>query len=236
MNEYGINIPSPPRSPFGEAYQRMMDMAPPPPAPMSVRPAPVLETPRITAMNYLGMPRSRPNMLVNPIMGLSQRMPAAANVLPFSPARAPQAAGEQATQLTPEQITSIIKQAESSGNYTALNRERPGNTASGAYQYTDDTWNNYGGYAKAMYAPPEVQDRRFQEDIAARFQRHGGDPFRIIAEHYLPAYADKPETWTQSIKLKSGSVRPVATYIRHVIQGTPLEAQFDAYLRNHQNR
>ncbi len=36
-------------------------------------------------------------------------------------------------------ITNWIKARESTNNYTALNREQKGNTASGAYQYTDRT-------------------------------------------------------------------------------------------------
>jgi hypothetical protein len=235
MDEFGISPPAT-RDPFGMAYARMMRAAPPPaPMPMPVRPSPMMETPRISTMRYMGMPQARPRMLMDPAMALAGRMPAASNVLPFSPARAPEQPNTLA-RLTPADITNIVRQAESSGNYQALNREQAGNTASGAYQYTDGTWNGYGGYAKAMYAPPEVQDRRFAEDLTRRFEKYGGDPFKIIAEHYLPAYAGRPETWTQPVRLKSGTVRPVASYIRQVIKGTPLEAEFDAYLRNNQNR
>lgn len=132
-------------------------------------------------------------------------------------------------------IEKIIKARESTNNYTALNRERKGNTASGAYQYTDATWNGYGGYAKAMYAPPAVQDKRFREDIQARFQKFKGDPFKMIAAHYLPAAASNPSTWTQPYKLPSGKVvKPVASYIAYVVKGTPLESAFHAYLRQQQ--
>lgn len=134
-----------------------------------------------------------------------------------------------------EDITKWLRQKESSGNYTALNREQKGNTASGAYQYTDATWNGWGGYAKAMLAPPEVQDARFAHDIQARFKKFNGDPFKMIAAHYLPAAADNPETWTQPYKLPSGKVvKPVAEYLRYVVSGTPLEGQLDAYLARQQ--
>ena len=134
-----------------------------------------------------------------------------------------------------EDITKWVKAKESSGNYTALNTEQKGNTASGAYQYTDATWNGYGGYPKAMLAPPKVQDARFAEDIRARFKKFHGDPFKMIAAHYLPAAADEPETWTKPYRLPSGKVvKPVAEYVRYVVRGTPLEEQLDAYLARQQ--
>lgn len=126
-----------------------------------------------------------------------------------------------------------IKNKESTGNYAAINREQKGNTASGAYQYTDATWNGYGGYAKAALAPPAVQDRRFQEDINARFQKFHGDPFKMIAAHFMPKYANDPKTWTIPQKT-GGRTKTVADYIRYVTQGTPLEAQFNEYLARQQ--
>lgn len=137
-----------------------------------------------------------------------------------------------------EKLIEIQRKAESTNNYQAINRERPGNTASGAYQYTDATWNNYGGYPKALLAPPEVQDRRFAEDIARRVAKYNGDLFKAIADHYLPAFADDPSKWreSQKIKVKGGTitVRPVETYLRHVLKGTPYIDQLDDYLNARQ--
>lgn len=128
-------------------------------------------------------------------------------------------------------ITELVRKGESSGNYQALNREAKGNTASGAYQYTDRTWNGYGGYSKAMLAPKHIQDKRFQEDLAARYAKYKGDPFKIIAEHYLPAAANNPAIWNKPYRLKSGQVvKPVADYVRHIVRGTDLEKAFNDYL------
>lgn len=47
--------------------------------------------------------------------------------------------------------------------WTAENRR---SSASGAAQYLDSTWANYGGYSRAMHAPPRVQLERFYRDLA----------------------------------------------------------------------
>lgn len=129
-------------------------------------------------------------------------------------------------------LTQIIKQKESTNNYQAINRQRKGNTASGAYQYTDATWNGYGGYPKAALAPPEVQDRRFKEDIMHRLQVFGGDPYKAIAAHYLPALANDPTKWDKPFKVHGRVVKPVLSYVKYVVKGTPLEAGLDEYLAN----
>lgn len=48
-----------------------------------------------------------------------------------------------------------------------VNRSHPGpSTASGKYGYLDGTWNNFKGYARAMYAPEWIQDQRAASDLA----------------------------------------------------------------------
>lgn len=134
--------------------------------------------------------------------------------------------------LSPEQLTYLIRQAESSGDYGALN---PHSTASGAYQYTDSTWNGYGGYAKAALAPPAIQDRRFQQDLHHSLKKYDGDVFKVIASHYLPAYADEPSMWEESLTIKGHRVAPIAKYVKHVLGGNKkLENAFDEYLADQQ--
>lgn len=126
-------------------------------------------------------------------------------------------------------LTQIIKEKESTDNYQAVN---PKSSASGAYQYTDSTWNNYGGYPKAALAPPAVQDQKFREDIVNRLSTYGGDPYKAIAAHYLPALADDPTKWDKPFKVHGKVVKPVLSYVRYVTKGTPLEAGLNEYLAN----
>lgn len=126
-------------------------------------------------------------------------------------------------------LADIIKAKESSDNYQAVN---PKSSASGAYQYTDSTWNGYGGYNKAALAPPHIQDQKFQEDINNRLQTFGGDPYKAIAAHYLPALADDPSKWNKPFKVRGRTVQPVLNYVKYVTKGTPLEAGLDEYLTN----
>jgi len=55
-------------------------------------------------------------------------------------------------------IASCIAKYESGGNPRAQN---PHSSASGLFQFVDGTWNNFGGYARAMYAPISVQLQKF---------------------------------------------------------------------------
>lgn len=57
-------------------------------------------------------------------------------------------------------IAACIAKYESGGNPTAQN---PTSSASGLYQFIDGTWNNYGGYSRAMYAPVSVQTEKFYQ-------------------------------------------------------------------------
>lgn len=53
-----------------------------------------------------------------------------------------------------------VKARESGGDYSAQN---PSSSASGAWQFLDSTWAGFGGYSRAVFAPPDVQDARARE-------------------------------------------------------------------------
>ena len=85
-----------------------------------------------------------------------------------------------------ELVLATIRQIESGEHYTAPpNRAR----ASGAYQYIPSTWNNFGGYAEAYLAPPEVQDSRARADVERFLAMYDGDVSSIPVMWYYPRAA-----------------------------------------------
>lgn len=67
-------------------------------------------------------------------------------------------------------LSGLVQNFESGGNYSATN---PSSTASGAYQFTNGTWQYYAPlagvstsqYPTASSAPPGVQDAVFQQAV-----------------------------------------------------------------------
>jgi len=78
---------------------------------------------------------------------------------------------------------------ESGGDYRA---QAAGSTASGAYQVIDTTWNGFGGFARAVDAPPEVQDQFAYESFVAILKAHRNDVAAIPVAWYFPAALRDP--------------------------------------------
>ena len=72
-----------------------------------------------------------------------------------------------------DRFMAALRDVESSGNYQAEGVPTPWGTASGAYQYLDGTWDNYGGYARAKDAPPEIQDQKARVDMQRYYDEYG---------------------------------------------------------------
>jgi hypothetical protein len=122
-----------------------------------------------------------------------------------------------------------VRDVESTGNYKADRAStHPGQTASGAYQYTDSTWNGYQGYKRAVDAPPEVQDAKAKEDFMQRLQASGGDPFKAVAGHYFPRFAHDPSKWNEPLTDSRGNAikgaEPVANYVSRVLPADRVKA------------
>lgn len=65
---------------------------------------------------------------------------------------------KKSTKIGLSGIASCIAKYESGGNPRAQN---PHSSASGLFQFIDGTWNHFGGYARAMYAPVAIQLQKF---------------------------------------------------------------------------
>ena len=89
--------------------------------------------------------------------------------------------GSDTSGLTIDSVMHGIMEQESGGNYQAQSATE---TASGAYQYIDSTWDDYQGYAHAKDAPPAVQDQKMREELESEYQRLG-DWERVIAAHFV---------------------------------------------------
>ena len=87
-----------------------------------------------------------------------------------------------------------IRQVESGNSYAAINTGGAGNTnwATGAYQFLDSTWNNYGGFSRAYLAPPDVQDARALEYVRSIMKSRGALVINIPYSWYYPAVFKDP--------------------------------------------
>ena len=108
-----------------------------------------------------------------------------------------------------EQILATIRYLESRGIYT-LPRNK-GN-ASGAYQFVTSTWNNFGGYADAYLAPPEVQDARAAQDVNRFLAMFDNDVSMVPVMWYYPIAARQPELMDRVPMPQAGNVLTIREY------------------------
>lgn len=72
--------------------------------------------------------------------------------------------------VTMNRVLATIRALESDNNYQSDSAD---GSASGAYQFTDPTWGRFRGYARAVHAPPGIQDERAAIAVGAVLQKYG---------------------------------------------------------------
>lgn len=106
-------------------------------------------------------------------------------------------------------ILATIRQMESGNNYQA---QAAGASASGAYQIVDGTWDGYGGYSRAIDAPPEIQDAKAAEMVRAVLDTYH-DVSLVPVAWYLPsALDDGPGGWDFVPMPEAGNTLTIAEY------------------------
>lgn len=82
-----------------------------------------------------------------------------------------------------DRFMAAIRAVESSNNYRAVGPSTKYGRATGAYQFLDSTWNNFGGYRQAKDAPPAIQDARAAQLMTQYFQQFGSWDLVAVAWH-----------------------------------------------------
>ena len=79
-------------------------------------------------------------------------------------------------------ILATIRTLESGGDYRA---EAARSTASGAYQFVDGTWDDYGGYPHAAHAPANIQDQKAATMVRTVLDSHDQQVLAVPVVWYL---------------------------------------------------
>jgi hypothetical protein len=108
-----------------------------------------------------------------------------------------------------DQFLAALRSQESNNNYQARNPSG----ASGAYQFLDATWGNYGGYKSAADAPPSVQDARARQLAEQYFARFGNWSDVAKAWYAGPGFANK----NQTVRQGSGAYPSINEYASSVV-------------------
>lgn len=84
--------------------------------------------------------------------------------------------------------------SQESGGVNSYYRKSYSSSACGAFQYMDQSWNNFMGYRSACDAPEWVQDKRIINELRSSYSKYH-DWRKAIAAHLSPARAGNINTW-----------------------------------------
>ena len=101
--------------------------------------------------------------------------------------------------------------SQETGGAGAYYRKSYSSSACGAFQYMNETWNNFMGYKSACQAPEWVQDARIISELKVSFAKYK-DWKKVVAAHLYPSRADNMATWSKPVP-DNPSVREYVTSV-----------------------
>ena len=127
-----------------------------------------------------------------------------------------------------------IRLQESSNNYRAMGPSTRYGRATGGYQFLDSTWGGYGGYRRAVDAPPAVQDARAAQLMTQYYQQFGSWELVAVAWHAGPGRAKTAKErglaslgnlndgLSRTVDYANKAVKQMNTYLKD--QGVPVSS------------
>ncbi len=97
-------------------------------------------------------------------------------------------------------------------------------SASGAYQYLDSTWNNYGGYSRAYLAPKEVQDARMRKDCLANWKGPAKHKWLMCAVIHFVGHPVPKSQWNQSPGDSNPTIQEYVDDVKRLMSQAPGES------------